>query len=102
MAALFPALKIRTDLASMDHRLARMRPGNFAMIIETERLLLRPIDPDRDFDHWYRTNSDPETVRYLGTKPMNRAEAWRSMAMVLGHWAIRGFGFFSVELRPFQ
>jgi RimJ/RimL family protein N-acetyltransferase len=69
------------------------------MIIETDRLILRPIDPERDFDHWYRTNSDPETVRYLGTKPMNRAEAWRSMALVLGHWAIRGFGFFSVELR---
>jgi RimJ/RimL family protein N-acetyltransferase len=40
---------------------------------------------------------DENTVRYLGTKPMNRAEAWRSMAMAIGHWKIRGYGFFSLE-----
>lgn len=67
------------------------------MIIETERLILRKIDPERDFEPWARAMADEGTVRYLGTKPMNRAEAWRSMAMAMGHWAIRGFGFFSLE-----
>ena len=38
-----------------------------------------------------------ETVRYTVGKVMNRAEAWRSMASVIGHWHIRGYGFFSVE-----
>jgi RimJ/RimL family protein N-acetyltransferase len=28
---------------------------------------------------------------------MNRAQAWRSMAFVIGHHAIRGYGFFSLE-----
>jgi len=69
------------------------------MRIETERLILRPVDPERDFEPWARAMADEYTVRYLGVKPMNRAEAWRSMAMVIGHWAVRGFGFFSVELK---
>lgn len=69
------------------------------MIIETERLILRQVDPDRDFEPWAKAMADEHTVRYLGTKPMNRAESWRSMAMAIGHWAIRGYGFFSLEHR---
>jgi RimJ/RimL family protein N-acetyltransferase len=67
------------------------------MILETERLILRKVDPERDFDEWAYAMADPDTVRYLGTKPMNRAEAWRSMAMAMGHWEIRGYGFFTLE-----
>lgn len=66
-------------------------------MIETERLILRRIDPKRDFEPWAKAMANAETVRYLGTEPMSRAEAWRSMAVVMGHWEIRGFGFFSVE-----
>ena len=69
------------------------------MIIETERLILREIDPERDFESWAKAMADENTVRYLGSKPMNRAQAWRSMAMSIGHWAIRGYGFFSLESR---
>ena len=65
--------------------------------IETERLIMRAIDPDRDFDEWAYSMADEGTVRFLGTKPMNRAEAWRSMAVAIGHWTIRGYGFFSLE-----
>ena len=67
------------------------------MNLETERLILRRIDPDRDFDAWAESMADEATVRYLGTKPMSRAEAWRNMAQVIGHWEIRGYGFFSLE-----
>lgn len=67
------------------------------MKIETERLILRQIDPERDFEPWARAMADENTVRYLGTKPMNRAESWRSMALAIGHWTIRGYGFFSLE-----
>ncbi len=69
------------------------------MTIETERLILREIDPGRDFENWAAAMADEDTVRYIGGKTMNRAESWRNMAMVMGHWTIRGFGFFSVELR---
>src|ERR1700755_2073642 len=30
---------------------------------------------------------------------MSRQEAWRSMAMVLGYWHLRGYGFWAVEER---
>lgn len=66
-------------------------------MIETERLILRRIDPERDFEPWAKSMGDEETVRYLGTRPMSRAEAWRAMAVVMGHWEIRGYGFFSLE-----
>jgi RimJ/RimL family protein N-acetyltransferase len=65
--------------------------------LETERLILRNIDADRDFDSWARTMSDERTVKYIGGKVLDRALAWRSMAAVVGHWEIRGYGFFSVE-----
>jgi RimJ/RimL family protein N-acetyltransferase len=67
------------------------------MIIETERLILRRIDPGRDYEPWAKAMADEDTVRYLGTQPMTRAESWRSMALAIGHWEIRGYGFFSLE-----
>lgn len=66
-------------------------------MIETERLILRKIDPKRDFEPWAKCMGNERTVRYLGVKPMNRAESWRHMAAVIGHWEIRGYGFFSLE-----
>jgi RimJ/RimL family protein N-acetyltransferase len=69
------------------------------MIIKTERLILREIDPERDFDDWAKSMADENTVRYLGVPPMDRAQAWRSMAMAIGHWSIRGYGSFSLEHR---
>lgn len=58
------------------------------MRIETERLILREIDPERDFQPWASAMADEETVRYLGVGVMNPAQAWRGMASVIGHWAI--------------
>ena len=67
--------------------------------IETERLILREIDAERDLDGWARTMADERTVRYIGGVVMDRAQAWRNMATVIGHWTIRGYGFFSLECR---
>lgn len=67
------------------------------MRIETERLILREIDPERDFESWARTMADERTVRFMDGKVQDRALAWRNMATVIGHWKIRGYGSFSVE-----
>jgi RimJ/RimL family protein N-acetyltransferase len=67
------------------------------MRIESDRLILREIDMERDFEPWCRTHADPETVRYLGGEIMEPARVWRHMAGVIGHWQVRGYGFFSVE-----
>lgn len=73
------------------------RKGDALTILETDRLRLRPIDPARDFDGWARCLADEPTVRYLNGQVMSPTEAWRNMAMVMGHWVIRDYGFFSVE-----
>jgi RimJ/RimL family protein N-acetyltransferase len=67
--------------------------------LETERLLLRMFR-EEDLDAYAAICADPEVMRYLGEgKPLGRAEAWRQMAMILGHWALRGFGLWAVEER---
>jgi RimJ/RimL family protein N-acetyltransferase len=67
--------------------------------IETERLLLRPFR-DRDFDAYAEMCADPEVMRYLGDRgALSREDAWRQMAMLVGHWELRGFGMWAVEER---
>lgn len=65
--------------------------------IETERLILRPIEP-RDCDDHIAMMSDPLVADTLGgLQP--RDLLWRQFASYLGHWSIRGYGWFSVEER---
>jgi len=71
--------------------------------IETERLVLRPWRAG-DFDAYAALSADAEVMRHLGLppgfgKPQTRAEAWRSLAGVIGHWALRGYGLWAVEER---
>lgn len=67
-----------------------------AIILETERLILREIDIDADLDSWTDMMSDADTVRHIGGQILDRAGAWRQMAMLIGHQAIQGYGFWSV------
>lgn len=66
--------------------------------IETERLILRPMEP-KDVDPHVAMMQDPATAHFLtpGGEPRQRWEEWRAAASMLGHWQIRGFGFFSVD-----
>jgi RimJ/RimL family protein N-acetyltransferase len=67
--------------------------------IVTDRLLLRSFTAD-DFDAYATIVGDPEVSRYLGDgRPLGRAEAWRQLAMIIGHWELRGFGLWAVEER---
>ncbi|MCA9733345.1 GNAT family N-acetyltransferase [candidate division KSB1 bacterium] len=66
------------------------------MQLETERLLLRQFKQE-DFEEYAAMVADPETMLYVGQgKPMTRSEAWRSMAAILGHWQLRGYGLYAV------
>jgi RimJ/RimL family protein N-acetyltransferase len=43
---------------------------------------------------------DPDVTRYLGEgRALSRVEAWRQMAMFIGHWVLRGYGLWAVEER---
>lgn len=65
--------------------------------LTTARLRLRAFR-ESDLDAYAAIMADPEVTRFLGTpEPMSRAEAWRQMAMFLGHWVLRGFGLWAAE-----
>src|SRR5262249_8490893 len=65
--------------------------------IETGRLLLREFR-ESDLEAYAAMVSDPEVTRYLAdSKPLNRVDAWRQMALCAGHWTLRGFGPWAVE-----
>jgi RimJ/RimL family protein N-acetyltransferase len=64
--------------------------------LETERLLLREWRPE-DFEAHARFMADADVTRYLTGEPLSRMEAWRNLAMILGHWELRGFGLWAVE-----
>ena len=67
--------------------------------LDTPRLILRMFRED-DFEAYATICADPEVMRYLGEgRPLTRAESWRQMAMILGHWQLRGFGLWAVEER---
>lgn len=65
--------------------------------LQTERLVLRMLRED-DFEQYAAMLADAEVMRYLGDgQPRTREDAWRQMAMILGHWQLRGYGLWAVE-----
>jgi RimJ/RimL family protein N-acetyltransferase len=64
-------------------------------ILTTERLLLRGFVED-DLDAYAAITADAEVMRYLNGKPLDRARAWRSIAVILGHWQLRGYGIWAL------
>jgi RimJ/RimL family protein N-acetyltransferase len=68
---------------------------NASAVLETQRLRLRGWT-ENDFEPYARMMSDPDVARFIGGA-MSRNDAWRSMATIVGHWALRGYGFWVVE-----
>jgi RimJ/RimL family protein N-acetyltransferase len=65
--------------------------------LRTERLLLRGFRED-DLDDWAEFCADPEVMRWIGHEHgIDRGQAWRDIALQLGHWELRGYGMFAVE-----
>jgi RimJ/RimL family protein N-acetyltransferase len=67
--------------------------------LETARLRLRDFRAT-DLDQYAALCADPEVMRYVGDRSvLSREDAWRQMAMLAGHWHLRGFGMWVVEER---
>jgi RimJ/RimL family protein N-acetyltransferase len=64
--------------------------------ITTERLRLRAWR-ESDFDAHAAMSADPEVTRFVGGV-RDRETAWRHMATHVGHWQLRGYGNWAVEL----
>lgn len=67
--------------------------------LRTARLNLRPLRPG-DLDALADMLADPEVARFIGTgRPRDRVASWCALESMLGHWAMRGYGFFALESR---
>lgn len=67
--------------------------------VETERLILRGFR-DADVESLFALAQDPLIAEYVvyNNAPLGEA-CWRSIALWIGHWALRGFGMWGVEER---
>jgi RimJ/RimL family protein N-acetyltransferase len=65
--------------------------------LETERLKLRQWNQS-DFGNFARYYADEENVRYVGGQK-DADQAWRHMALMAGHWKLKGFGYWAVDER---
>lgn len=63
--------------------------------LETERLRLRAWR-EEDLEPYAAFCANDATARFLGGT-CNREDAWRRMAMLFGHWALRGYGNWAIE-----
>jgi len=63
--------------------------------LETERLLLRQFCND-DFEPLAEMMSDEKHMRFIGGTS-GREQSWRRLATLVGHWTLRGYGFFALE-----
>jgi RimJ/RimL family protein N-acetyltransferase len=67
--------------------------------VTTDRLVLRMLR-EADFESYAQMCGDPEVMRYIGDgQPLSRPMAWRNLALMVGHWSLRGYGLWGVEER---
>jgi RimJ/RimL family protein N-acetyltransferase len=53
-----------------------------------------------DLDDYADLCADAEVMRYVGDRmPLSRDDAWRQLAMLVGHWTLRDYGMWAVEER---
>jgi RimJ/RimL family protein N-acetyltransferase len=79
------------------------RPGVPALAAaeahETALLRLR-LFAERDLDALAAIYADPDSMRYIGEgRTISRSDTWRAIAAMLGHWALRGYGMWALELK---
>jgi RimJ/RimL family protein N-acetyltransferase len=69
------------------------------LTLETERLTLRMFR-ESDTEAYAEMLADPEVMRYIGDgQPLSRPFAWRNLALIVGHWQLRGYGLWAAEER---
>lgn len=63
--------------------------------IVTDRLFLRMLT-ERDFESYWDIHQDEDVTRFTVRAKLDRLDAWRHLAVILGHWQLRGFGMWGV------
>jgi len=49
-----------------------------------------------DFEEYAAIHMDPEVTKYTVRAHLSRSDAWRHLAILVGHWHLRGFGMWGV------
>lgn len=63
-------------------------------VLETQRLILRaPCEDDLEAEADFFTS---ESSHFIGG-PKSRNDTWRALACMIGHWHMRGYGFWSLD-----
>ncbi|MBY6046090.1 GNAT family N-acetyltransferase [Vannielia litorea] len=65
-------------------------------VVETERLLLR-ANRESDFEAYLAFDAS-ERSHWVGG-PIDRWTSWRKFLSTLGHWALHGYGLWTVEIK---
>jgi RimJ/RimL family protein N-acetyltransferase len=74
-----------------------MACANEFPILATRRLRL-VVPEARHYPDFAALHTDPHTMRYVGEgMPLDRVEAWLQLAMLIGHWQLRGYGTWMAE-----
>jgi RimJ/RimL family protein N-acetyltransferase len=66
------------------------------LCIETPRLLLR-LPLGSDATPLLEIHEHPEAIKYVTTTRRGIVGAWTSVAMMLGHWQLRGYGQWTIS-----
>jgi RimJ/RimL family protein N-acetyltransferase len=66
-------------------------------VLHTARLRL-VVPEARHAAPFAALHADPYTMRYIGQgRPLDRTDAWLHLAMLIGHWQMRGYGIWMLE-----
>lgn len=64
-------------------------------LIETHRLILRPMQPS-DFPAYFAMMADPASTEFSHRGVLSSDEAWTRFLREAGHWSLLGYGSFAV------
>lgn len=66
--------------------------------LETERLILRQFQ-NNDWRELYAYYADSEVTKYTVGRALTEGETWRTMASMVGHWTLHGYGPYAITER---
>ena len=67
-------------------------------VLQTERLILRGHTA-QDFPAYAQMWAHSEVTRFISGAPLSEEDAWAKFMRAFGHWALMGYGFWSVHER---
>ncbi len=63
--------------------------------VDSPRLVLRLFE-DRDWQPLHAYYGDADSTRYTLRRALTEAETWRTVAGMVGHWVLRGYGPYAI------